>query len=599
MIGQTRAQAVTSTIKAYLSLSNIIIKYIFGKYLTQSYANLRMKGELTSQECQLFEAAHYDKLNTLKRLIEILCTNINIRHPLGWTPLHVAVVNQNLESVKYLLLKGADPNLPGEYINANETAKSVWYLLKEQVQTAREEEFCDRLPSSSRFTTFKGFTCLHYAVLNGSLSIIRVLLDNNANPLLKTVEGHLPSAFASGKAGCKNLLLEYEEKERKLVEERIKSDRPKLSLEIRLKENIIGQNYAVSTVCGGKTELAKQIAHYSNNANNKNSQNSFIRVDMSEYQEKHAISKLIGSSPGYVGYQERGQLTESLIKCPTAVVLFDEVDKAHTDILTIMLQLFDEGRLTDNNGTTVDGKQAIYVMTSNLASEEIVQYTQELRQREEEEIKLKQQQQNLTSATSDDHNDHQQYITVSNQFKDKVVRPILKEHFRRDEFLGRINEIVYFLPFSKLEINKLLLKELEFWKQCAKEKHNIDIIWDRQALDCLAEAYDINYGARSIKHEIERSVVNQLASADEQDLIVSGNKVLLTTTTIEEADYLVHSAQQQQYPKIFNKIKLQKLEEITISATSSKRKRSSRDNNNNNNAIEYIDIKLDAHLREH
>ncbi|CAF1132932.1 unnamed protein product, partial [Didymodactylos carnosus] len=101
-------------------------------------------------------------------------------------------------------------------------------------------------------------------------------------------------------------------------------------------------------------------------------------------------------------------------------------------------------------------------------------------------------------------------------------------HFRRDEFLGRINEMVYFLPFSRAEIVKLLTKELEFWQKRAKDNHGIQLSWDRKALDCLADGYDINYGARSLKHEVERSVVNQLAAAHEQGLIESGYQILLT-----------------------------------------------------------------------
>ncbi|CAF1107503.1 unnamed protein product [Didymodactylos carnosus] len=496
--------------------------------------------DLTTLEYQLFEAAHDDKLDTLKRLIEQENINVNSRHPLGWSVLHVAVINNNIECVRYLLQKGADPNVCDEYTNVSQMAKKLqWHPV--QVHSAREEEFCDRLSSRA---TFKGFTPLHYAVLMDNIEIVQLLIEYNGNLLLENEQGHLPSAYAL--AHRKDLLLLYEKSAQKLHEQRMRDERRKRPLEVRIKENIIGQNHAISTVCAairrkesgwtndesplvflflGSSGVAKQVARYLNGDKKQN--RCFIRIDMSEYQEKHEVSKLIGAPPGYIGYTEGGQLTDALQKCPSAIVLFDEVDKAHPDVLTVMLQLFDEGRLTDGKGKTIDGKNAIYVMTSNLASEEIAQYAQELRK--EEELRLKSY--NIINETSEP--DSNQKITVSRQFKDKVVKPILKRHFRRDEFLGRINEMVYFLPFSRAEIVKLLIKELEFWQTRAKDNHGINLSWDRKALDCLADGYDINYGARSLKHEvshhqIERSVVNQLAAAHEQGMIESGNQILLT-----------------------------------------------------------------------
>jgi len=200
-----------------------------------------------------------------------------------------------------------------------------------------------------------------------------------------------------------------------------------------------------------------------------------------------------------------------------------------------------------------------------------------------------------STIPSDDTNQQQEddgksRITVSKQFKDKVVKPILKRHFRRDEFLGRINEMVYFLPFSKSEINKLLLKELEFWKKRAKEQHNIDIIWDRKALDCLANGYDINYGARSLKHEIERSVVNQLAAAHEQSLIESGNQILLTS---QENLFHTPFTDGSKNESTSSSIKLQKVETAggrnLISGIFNK-------NNEPANVI-YTDIKPEDHLK--
>ncbi|CAF2126182.1 unnamed protein product [Rotaria magnacalcarata] len=592
-------------------LSTAIYKSASFEKITRSFI-VYAKGaekDLSHNEKQLFQAARDGQLQALQQLIEQEKLDVNLRHPLGWTPLLVAVINDRIDCVKYLLSKGADPNQSDEFTNVQSMAKKLhWNPVN--VYTKREEEFCNRLSARA---TFNGFTALHYAVLNDNISIINILIEYGADPLIENEQGHLPSAYALQQR--KELLSQYEQNAKKLHEERMKGERRRRPLELRIKENIVGQNYAISTVCAairrkqsgwtsdesplvflflgssgvGKTELAKQIAKYLNGE--KNQTRCFIRIDMSEYQEKHEVSKLIGAPPGY---EKGGQLTDALKKCPTAVVLFDEVDKAHPDVLTVMLQLFDEGRLTDGKGKTIDGRQAIYVMTSNLASEEIANYAQDLRREEEKKPPLVN-----GGPTSDDTTNQQQdddgknRITVSKQFKDKVVKPILKKHFRRDEFLGRINEMVYFLPFSQSEINKLLLKELEFWKNRAIDQHNIDIIWDRKALDCLADGYDINYGARSLKHEIERSVVNQLAAAHEQGLIESGNQILLTA---QENIFHTPFTNGTKHESVTRSVKLQKVETIGGRSLISGFFNSGNTNSQTANVI-YTDIKPEDHLK--
>ncbi|CAH2225916.1 caseinolytic peptidase B homolog [Pelobates cultripes] len=250
-------------------------------------------------------------------------------------------------------------------------------------------------------------------------------------------------------------------------------------------------------------------------------ESGFIRMDMSEFQEKHEVAKFIGSPPGYVGHEEGGQLTKKLKQCPNAVVLFDEVDKAHPDVLTIMLQLFDEGRLTDGKGKTIECKDAIFIMTCNAGSDEIAQHALQLRE-EAQEMSRKKFAENLDDIQTSEK------ITISKQFKENVIRPILKAHFRRDEFLGRINEIVYFLPFSRSELFQLVTKELNTWAKKAKQRHDITLLWDREVMDVLADGYNVHYGARSIKHEVDRRVVNQLAAAYEQDLLPHGCTIRIT-----------------------------------------------------------------------
>ncbi|KAG8137143.1 hypothetical protein E2320_005671 [Naja naja] len=282
----------------------------------------------------------------------------------------------------------------------------------------------------------------------------------------------------------------------------------------------------------GKTELAKQTAKYLH----KDVKKGFIRLDMSEFQERHEVAKFIGSPPGYIGHDEGGQLTKKLKQCPNAVVLFDEVDKAHPDVLTIMLQLFDEGRLTDGKGKTIDCKDAIFIMTSNVASDEIAQHALELRE-DALELSRKRIAEKLDDVQVTDK------ITISKQFKENVIRPILKAHFRRDEFLGRINEIVYFLPFCQSELIQLVNKELSFWAKRAKARHNITLIWDREVMDVLADGYNLHYGARSIKHEVERRVVNQLAAAYEQDLLPHGCTLRIT---VDDSDKQLLKARGQE-----------------------------------------------------
>ncbi|NXW10361.1 CLPB protein, partial [Fregetta grallaria] len=185
-----------------------------------------------------------------------------------------------------------------------------------------------------------------------------------------------------------------------------------------------------------------------------------------------------------------------------------------------------QGRLTDGKGKTIDCKDAIFIMTSNVASDEIAQHALQLRQ-EAMEMSKKRIAENLEDVQMTDK------ITISKQFKEKVIRPILKAHFRRDEFLGRINEIVYFLPFCHSELIQLVNKELNFWAKKAKARHNITLLWDREVMDVLADGYNLHYGARSIKHEVERRVVNQLAAAYEQDLLPRGCTLRIT---VEDSD---------------------------------------------------------------
>ncbi|CAL8109956.1 unnamed protein product [Orchesella dallaii] len=493
---------------------------------------------------RLLHAAQTGQDQEIKRILENHNVDVNARHYLGWSALHVAAMNGHWSTVKILLDAGADPNLGDEFTTVYHTAHKI-KMHSLEVQIQREDEFSDRLNSR---TNFKGCTALHYAVLSDDPETVQVLLDHGANPGAESDTGHVPKQYAKDPK-IKSLLDRYTKKYEEMRKKKEAEERRKFPLEQRIKEVIVGQDGAITTVAStirrkengwvdeehplvflflgssgiGKTELAKQIANYLY----KEKKDAFIRIDMSEYHDKHSVARFIGAPPGYVGHEEGGQLTKRLTKFPKAVVLFDEVEKAHPDVLNVLLQLFDEGRMTDGQGKTIECKEAIFVMTSNLASEEIAEHALTLREEAERLTKERYE------GTIDDCEVHER-VTISSKFKDKVVRPILKRHFQRDEFLGRINEIVYFLPFSKSELNQLVTKELKYWAEKAKEKHNIELKWDNRVVQALSTGYNVHYGARSIKHEVERRVVNQLAAAHENQQLVPNSTIHITAEEVEE-----------------------------------------------------------------
>uniref|UniRef100_A0A665U270 Uncharacterized protein n=1 Tax=Echeneis naucrates TaxID=173247 RepID=A0A665U270_ECHNA len=461
----------------------------------------------------LLEAARTNNSQDVARLLKE-GVDPNHRHRLGWTALMVAAMNRQHSVVKVLLEAGADPNIGDNFNNVYDTSreKGIHSL---EVLVSREDEFSSRLSSRAGF---RGCTALHYATLADDPRTVRMLLE-------------------AGMAESMFFICFQEAQARREAEER-----RRFPLERRLKEHIIGQEGAINTVASairrkengwydeehplvflflgssgiGKTELAKQVARYMHKDIKKV---SFILLYLFQPVRLHLslfqVAKFIGSPPGYVGHEEGGQLTKLLRACPNAVVLFDEVDKAHPDVLTIMLQLFDEGRLTDGKGKTIECKDAIFIMTSNVASDEIAQHALQLRH-EAEVVSRRKLADNLEDVQKSDD------IKISRQFKESVIQPILKAHFRRDEFLGRINEIVYFLPFCHSELLQLVSKELNFWAKKAEQRHDITLQWDRPVLELLAGGYNLHYGARSIKHEVERRVVNQLAAAYEQELLPKG-----------------------------------------------------------------------------
>ncbi|XP_073404576.1 mitochondrial disaggregase isoform X2 [Dendrobates tinctorius] len=497
---------------------------------------------------QLLEAVRTGDVSDVERLLREK-VDPNGRHRLGWTALMVAAIRRNHSAVKSLLCAGADPNLGDDFSSVYEVAKEK-NLHSLQVLVTREDEFSNRLNNR---TSFRGCTALHYAVLMDDYGTVRALLEAGADPMQKNEMGHTPLDYAR-EGELKRMLKEWESKFQVAQRKRELEERRRFPLEQRLRQHIVGQEGAIATVGAairrkengwsddehplvflflgssgiGKTELAKQTARYLH----KDIKKGFIRMDMSEFQEKHEVAKFIGSPPGYVGHEEGGQLTKKLKACPNAVVLFDEVDKAHLDVLTIMLQLFDEGRLTDGKGKTIECKDAIFIMTCNAGSDEIAHHALQLRQEAQEMNK------NRLAGNLDDIQTEK--ITISKQFKENVIRPILKAHFRRDEFLGRINEIVYFLPFCRSELSQLVLKELNMWAKkgagATPEGHKIMGTGQRTAAGRSVRP-SLNNGA-SVRHETGPKCTSPVTSRSKA---YKSHRILCTHPKLQEQDVYIIS----------------------------------------------------------
>ena len=288
-----------------------------------------------------------------------------------------------------------------------------------------------------------------------------------------------------------------------------------LELEQHLHERVVGQHEAVSSVAAairraragmkdpgrpigsflfmgptgvGKTELARALAQFLFDADD-----ALVRLDMSEYMEKHSVSRMVGAPPGYVGYEEGGQLSEAIRRRPYSVVLLDEVEKAHPDVFNILLQVLDDGRITDSQGRAVDFRNTVIVMTSNIGSEHI-----------------------LDVAGDDSKYDKMQ----------SRVTEALRSHFR-PEFLNRVDDIIIFHTLSRNELAKIIhiqLKRVE--NLLAEQKVSLEIT--REASDYLVEVgYDPVYGARPIKRAIQREVENPIATKLLENTFVSGDTIMI------------------------------------------------------------------------
>ncbi len=302
----------------------------------------------------------------------------------------------------------------------------------------------------------------------------------------------------------------------------LQSEREKLlNLEDELHKKVVGQDEAITAVADairrsraglqdpkkpigsfvflgttgvGKTELAKALADYL-----FDDENMMTRIDMSEYQEKHTVSRLVGAPPGYVGYEEGGQLTEAVRRKPYSVVLLDEIEKAHPDVFNVLLQVLDDGRLTDNKGRMVNFKNTIIVMTSNMGSQIIQDAFEKVTEKNKDAVVE----------------------------KTKVEVMTLLKQTIRPEFLNRIDEVIMFQPLMKKEIKGIITIQLNALKELIA-KNGIDLEFTDYALEYLAEnGYDPQFGARPLKRLIQREIVNGLSKKILAGTIDKTKKVLV------------------------------------------------------------------------
>ena len=241
----------------------------------------------------------------------------------------------------------------------------------------------------------------------------------------------------------------------------------------------IGSFIFLGTTGVGKTELAKALAEFL-----FNNENSMVRIDMSEYQERHTVSRLVGAPPGYVGYEESGQLTEAVRRKPYSVVLLDEIEKAHPDVFNILLQVLDDGRLTDNKGRTVDFKNTIIIMTSNIGSHLIQENLEKVTEKNREEVL---------------NNTREQVFDLLK----KTIRP---------EFLNRIDEIIMFQPLTEEEIRKVVELQLGIIREML-DKSGIRLTVTPKAVRLIATlGFDPQFGARPLKRAIQDRLLDPLAT---------------------------------------------------------------------------------------
>ncbi len=266
----------------------------------------------------------------------------------------------------------------------------------------------------------------------------------------------------------------------------------------------------------GKTELAKSLAEFIFGDENK-----IVRLDMSEYMEKHSVARLIGSPPGYVGYEEGGQITEKVRRNPYSVILLDEIEKAHSDVFNMLLQILEDGRLTDGKGRTVDFKNTIIIATSNIGSDLILDQVKNFAERSAPSDQKRQGLIKMKTEAQPEAKQEQKWDEVRD-----VLQQELKKHFR-PEFLNRIDEIIIFRPLTKPQIRKIVNNLLNRTRLLL-EPQGIELKVTEAALDELSErGFDPQFGARPLRRTIQREVENKLSTKILEGELKKGNKIVV------------------------------------------------------------------------
>jgi ATP-dependent Clp protease ATP-binding subunit ClpB len=401
-------------------------------------------------------------------------------------------------------LESQQQELSGQWLSEKQLLEEINTLKEEEEQVRRQVEKAERDYDLNKAAQLKygKLEVLQTAIEEKESKLLEI--QGSGNTLLReeVTEADIAEIVASSTGIPLNRLLETERQ--KL-----------LQLEGHLHQRVIGQTEAVAAVSAairraragmkdpsrpigsflfmgptgvGKTELARALAGFL-----FDSEEAMVRIDMSEYMEKHAVSRLIGAPPGYVGYEEGGQLSEAVRRRPYSVVLLDEVEKAHLDVFNILLQVLDDGRITDSQGRVVDFRNTIIVMTSNIGSDHIL-------------------------SLSGDDSDYDKM--------QKQVMQSLRNHFR-PEFLNRIDDLIIFHTLKRDELRRIVVLQIKRIEQLLDEQ-KITLSLSESALDQIVSAgYDPVYGARPLKRAIQRELENPIATKILENAFMAGDKILI------------------------------------------------------------------------
>ena len=505
-----------------------ILRGIKGKY--ESHHKVRIKDSAIISAVELSQRYISDRFLPDKAIDLIDEASSKLRMEINSKPEELDVFDRKimqseieLEAIKRENDKDKISILKKELADLKENRKSIfaqWKLENELVDSIQKvktniEQFKSAADKAEREGDFGLVAELRYGKIQKEQELLdelqKKLIENQENALIKEeVDSEDIAEVVAKWTGIP-------------VSKMLQSDRLKLlKLEEELHKRVIGQNEAIGVVADavrrsradlqdsqkpigtflflgttgvGKTELAKTLAEFL-----FNDEGAMTRIDMSEYQEKHAVSRLVGAPPGYVGYEEGGQLTEAVRRKPYSVVLLDEIEKAHPDTFNILLQVLDEGRLTDNKGRVADFRNTIIIMTSNMGAHII--------------------QENLGRIETKSQS------TVLENTKREVLN-LLKQTIR-PEFLNRIDEIVMFTPLSQEEVRQIVNHQLKKLIDLL-EKKNIRLEFNDNVIDHLATlGYEPQFGARPIKRLIQRKILNELSKK-----ILSGELVANDSISID------------------------------------------------------------------